>query len=199
MDFSLHTPWNSFLRKPWVVHLYSTMLIWNILDGLRHKSTSTITIKTLSIIVKGTVADLLRLTFMYCTITPTFNYFIFINTIIHMDIRTRYLKQSTVSIWVMGERVAGLGPISTSTITTDSFSHIVRGKVSGLYKHKSTFSIINSYTPTWFAIITTSISPPITVIKTDINLLSFMKIFIYRMRRKMVNSTIYHLSPGLWE
>ena len=45
---SLYTPWNSFLRKTWVVNDYSIMVIRRKLAGLRPMCTSviTITIKT---------------------------------------------------------------------------------------------------------------------------------------------------------
>ena len=45
---SFHTPWNIFLRKPWLGSLYSTMVIWIKLVVLRPMSTSVmnITIKT---------------------------------------------------------------------------------------------------------------------------------------------------------
>ena len=44
----MHTPWNGFLSKPWVVNVYSNMVICSKLAGVIHIYTSviTITIKT---------------------------------------------------------------------------------------------------------------------------------------------------------
>ena len=152
-------------------------------DSLRPKSTSPITTSTFSIIVKKIVVDLLRPTFTSCIIPHTIIYFIFINTIIQMVRRTRYTQQSTITIWVVLVRVAGLGPIPTSTIATNSFSLIDRGKLAGILRPRYTSTIINSYISPRFDIITTSIPPPIFIIKTGITLLFFMKIFIYMTRR----------------
>ena len=46
--FCMHTPWNSFLRKPWFGNVYSTMVICIKLSGVRPMTTSVIaiTIKT---------------------------------------------------------------------------------------------------------------------------------------------------------
>ena len=42
--FSMHTPWNIFLRKPWVGNFYSAMVIFIKLAGMRPIPTSAITI-----------------------------------------------------------------------------------------------------------------------------------------------------------
>ena len=46
--FSMHTPWGRLLRKPWVVNVYSAIVICRKLDGVIPMFTSviTITIKT---------------------------------------------------------------------------------------------------------------------------------------------------------
>ena len=43
LKFSLHTPWNRFLREPWADNVYPTMIIWRRLASLRPKSTSIVT------------------------------------------------------------------------------------------------------------------------------------------------------------
>ena len=101
--------------------------------------------QTVYIIVKVILDDLLIPTSMSCTITPTINYLIFMKTIINMTINTRYTQQYTTVNWVMGGGVAGLGPISNSPITTNSFSNVSRGKVSGIFRPRSMSVIINSY------------------------------------------------------
>ena len=60
-------------------------------DGLRPKTTSTITINTFSIILKVRVAYLLRPNYKSCTMTPNITALIFMNNIIHMEIITRYM------------------------------------------------------------------------------------------------------------
>ena len=40
--FSMHTPWNSFLREPWVANFYTIMVICKNLAGLRNITTSNI-------------------------------------------------------------------------------------------------------------------------------------------------------------
>ena len=42
--FSIHTPWNKFLRKPWVGNVYSTMVICRKLADVIPMTTSVITI-----------------------------------------------------------------------------------------------------------------------------------------------------------
>ena len=59
-------------------------------DGMRHISNYPINMNNLAIILKDRVYDILRPTSTSFTITPTMTSFIFINTIIHMDIITRY-------------------------------------------------------------------------------------------------------------
>ena len=152
-------------------------------SGLRPISTSTFTINTFYVIVKVIVADILRYNSTSFTITPTTTSFIFVNNIIHMARRTRYKQQYIMLTWFMGGQVAGLGHIHNSPITTKSFTHIARGKVTGLFIPKSTSAIINYYITPWFSIITTSIYPPTAIIKTDITLLFFIKVFIYTTRR----------------
>ena len=85
--------------------------------------------------------------------------------------------------WAMLGIVAGLRSVSTSPITTNSFSYIARVKISGLFRPIYTYTIINSYIPRWVAIVVTSISPPIIVIITDITLLIFSKLPLYLTRK----------------
>ena len=65
-------------------------------DGLIHRSTYTSTIKIFSNIKQGWVVDIFSPTSTSCTVTPTISY--------------------------LGGRVAGLGPVSKSTITNNSIS-----------------------------------------------------------------------------
>ena len=91
--------------------------------------------------------------------------------------------------WVMVGRLAGMGHIYTLPINTNSSPHIPRGKVAGLFRPRSTSTIINSYITPQVTII-----PPITIITTYITLLKymttlstsliFMNTFIYMMRSK---------------
>ena len=118
---------------------------------------STNSINTLSNIEQGKVVDLFRTTSISCTIAP--------------------------NIYYLGVRVAGMGPVSTSTISTNIFFHITRGKVAGLFRPRFTSTIINSYISPWVDIITTYISRPISIIKTDINLILFIYILIFTTRR----------------
>ena len=138
--------------------------------GLRPISTSHITINTFSNTVKGIVSSLLRPTSTSCTITPTISYLKFV-----------YTQQSTMVTWVMGGIVDGMGPISNSPITTNSFSYIVKVKVDGFFRPISTSTTIKSYVHPLFAIIITSISPPIVIIRTCITLLFFVNLFLYTM------------------
>ena len=165
---------------------------------MRPISTYPITINNLSIILKVRVDNLFRSTSMSCTTNPTIKYFIFMNTMIHMAIRNRFIHKFTMTIWVMGIRVAGMGFISTSPITTNSFYHIKIGRVDGIFIPRSTSSNINSYITSSVNIITTYISPTITIIKTNITLLFFMNIFICTTRRNCEVNNI-PLSTGLWE
>ena len=110
--------------------------------GLRPKSTSDITINTFFIIVKARVDNILIPTFTSCNITPTITTLTFTNTIIHMARRTRCTQQYTMVNWVMGGRVAGIGPISISTITIKMFYYIMSGNVAGIFIPRSTSIII---------------------------------------------------------
>ena len=83
----------------------------------------------------------------------------------------------------MGGRVACLGPVPKSPTTTNSFYHIVREKLNGIFRPRSTSTTIKSYINPRVTIITTSIFTPIIIIRTDITLLFFMKLFLYTMRR----------------
>ena len=76
--------------------------------------------------MKGRVADILRPNSISCTVTPNINYLVFMNTIIKMEISTRYSQQYTMVAWVVVVIVDGLGPISTSPISTNIFSNVVR-------------------------------------------------------------------------
>ena len=123
-------------------------------------STSSVTINTFSNLVKGILADLLRPTYASFTITPNVSY-----------LKLSYTQQSTIVTWVMVVIVADLGPMYNSPITTNSFSRISRGEVSGLFRPISTYTIINSYIPPQVTIITTSVSPLFVIIITDITIL----------------------------
>ena len=157
------------LKPQWYINI--TWIIGGIGSVLIPISTSPITINTFYVIVKGRVADPLRPTSASCAITPTIFSFIY-----------SYNQQSTMDTWVMGLIVAGLGHISTSPITTNSFSCIAGLKVAGLFIPISTSTRINSYIPPLDVIITTSISPPIIIIITDTTLIFFVNIFLYITR-----------------
>ena len=135
-------------------------------SGLRHIFNSHITMNTLYIILKGIVADILKTTSTSYIITPTINYYTLCK--IYTLRSNRYTKRSTMVTWVMGGRVSGMGPISGSVITIESFYMIWRGWVSGIFVPRSTSTIINTYTTPLFTMITTYISPPITITDTDI-------------------------------
>ena len=123
----MHTPWNNPSRKNWLCNVYYTIVVcrklscvvpmstsvititmktkWSTMTtwmtggrrtGPRPRSTSTNTINTLSKIETGRVIYLFGHTFVSCTITPT--------------------------IYSLGVRVASMGPISNSPITTNSIS-----------------------------------------------------------------------------
>ena len=139
--------------------------------GLISISTSPITINTLSVILKGKVAGLLRPTSTSCTIAPTI-----------LPFKFRYTQQSTMVTQVMGGRVAGMGPISASTITTNCFSRIARGKLYGILIPISTPTIINSYIPPRLSIIMTSISTSVIIIITGPTLLFLMILLLYTTR-----------------
>ena len=171
---------NITIKNQW--YTKNTWMIRGIGAGLRPKSISPVNINNFSIVMKLRLADILRPTSMYCTMTHTITSFVFMNTIIHVSRRTRYMQHSTMVTWVMGWRVTGLGPVSTSSVTTNSFSYIARGKFSGLFRTISTYVVINSYILPKFSIIATSVFHPISIIKTDITLLVFMNIFIYTKR-----------------
>ena len=143
--------------------------------GMRPIYTSPITINAFSVIVKRKLADILRPTPTSFNITPTISSLIF-----------RCNQQSTMVTWDMGERVAGMGPISTSPITTNSLSFISRVKFAGFFRPISTSNIIKFYIPLWVAILTTYISPTIIIIiiiGTDITPLFFVDLFLCTMRR----------------
>ena len=108
------------------------MMVW-IGSGPIPISTSHITIKTFSFIVKGRVADLLRLTSTSFTISPNINSLVFMKTIINMNRSTRYILKSTMYTWVMVVRLSSLGPIYTSQITIKILSNVDRGKVAGFF------------------------------------------------------------------
>ena len=156
--------------------------------------TFTITTNTLSIIVKGRVANILKSTSTSCTITSTITSFIFMKTIINMNRSTRCTQQYIMVTWFMGGRVAGMGPISTSQITTNSLSNVVRGISDGIFRPISTSDIINFYITPQVATIATYILSSHKIITTDTPLLIsmttistslvLMKISIHRTRRK---------------
>ena len=102
-------------------------------DDLGHISTSPITINTLSVIMKVLVADILIPNSTYSIITSTTTSYIFTKIIIDTTIINRYIQQYAMVAWVMGGRLAGLGPVSTSLITINGFFHIEREKVAGIF------------------------------------------------------------------
>ena len=140
--------------------------------GLRPIYTFPITINTFSNILKWRLAGILISNSMSCTIIPTISSF-----------KLMYTEKSTIFTCVMRGRVASLVPISNSSITTKNVSRIARVKVAGLFKPRSASNITNSYIHPWVVIILDSISPPIIIIRNYINLLYFMKIFLYTKRR----------------
>ena len=87
---------------------------------------------------------------------------------------TRYRKIYTMLVYVMGKIMSGMGPISTSPITTNSFSNVARIKVVGIFRPRSTSATINYCITPQVTIITTYISPIITIITTDITFLRSM-------------------------
>ena len=135
---------------------------------LRPISTSTTTINTLSVILIVTVADIVRPTYSSTIITPNITSYIFIKTITGAILINRYMQQSKMVTWVMVGRSSGLGHISTSTITLNSFLHIAKGRMAGLFRPISTSAIIKNYITPLVTIITTSISSTVTIIVTDI-------------------------------
>ena len=147
-------------------------MMGGIRDCVRPIYTSTTTINTLSNMVKVRVSDILRPTSTSFTTTPTIYSF-----------RLVYTQKSTMTNWVMGGRVDGMGPLPNSPITNNSFSHFARGKVAGLFRPRSTSTIINSCIHPRVTIIKTYIYPPIIIIITDINLLFLMNSFLYMTRR----------------
>ena len=66
--------------------------------------------------------------------------------------------------WVMGGRVGSMGPISTSTITINSLYKRLRGGVYGIFRPRSTSTIINTYIVPYVTIIGTYTSPPVNII-----------------------------------
>ena len=101
--------------------------------GLIPLYTSPITINTFYVIVKGRADDLLTPTSTYFIINPTITSYIVIKTIVNTTRINIYTQQSTMVTWVMGGRVAGMGPISTSPITINSFLYIASGIVDGIF------------------------------------------------------------------
>ena len=79
----------------------------------------------------------------------------------------------------MGVIVAGLGHISTSLITIDIYSTIVRGRVAVILIPKLMISVINTYITPLVTIITTYISPLMTIISNHINPLIAMTTISY--------------------
>ena len=135
-------------------------------------STSNISINNFYAIARGRVYDLLRPNSTSSVITPTITSFIVINTIIDMIRGNRYTIQSIMVTWFMVGIVAGLGPISTYSITINRFYNISIGRVADIFRPISTSAIANTYINPLITIITTYISPPGTIISTDITPLS---------------------------
>ena len=69
----------------------------------------------------------------------------------------------------MGGRVDGLGNITTSSVTINTFYKIPRGRVAGILRPISTSATINNNTTPLVNTITTYILPLITIIYTNIN------------------------------
>ena len=163
----MHTPWNSFLRKPWVGNFYSTIVICRKLAGVRPMYTSTITItwmaggirdgprpistpptavNTFSNIEQGVMVDIFRPTFKSWTITPTISYWgvrlsgmgPIPNSLIITNSISWKSQQYTILTLVIGVTVAGMRPISTSPFNTKSCPPIARGRVAGLLWNIST-------------------------------------------------------------
>ena len=100
---------------------------------MRPISNSTITINTFSVIFKGRVSDLLIPTSASSVVAPTVTSYIVMKTIIKTTIINRYTQQSSMVTWVIGVIVDSLGHLSTSSININSFLHITRGSVSGVF------------------------------------------------------------------
>ena len=163
---SLHTPWNRLLRENWEGNVYFTMVTWINLDGMipMYTSVMTVTIKTiLSTNITWTMVgrrDVLR---------PISNSTITINTFSNIEqgrlaypLRNNSMSWTiTPTIYSLGGIMAGLGHIYNYTIATNSFSYIVRRKVDVLFRPRSISTIINS----------------------DITLLFFMILLLYRTWR----------------
>ena len=115
-------------------------------DGLKPISTSFIAINNFCVTFKVIVHDLLRPTSTSSVITPNITSCVLMNTIIDMTVINRYKQQSTVVTFVMGGRVAGMGPISTSSITVSSFFHVSRGRVYGNFRLGLGWTM---YSPPW--------------------------------------------------
>ena len=162
--------------------------------GLRHISTYPITINTLSTIVKGRVAYLLRPNSTYTIVTLTITSYIVMKTIINTTRINIYTQQYTMVILVMWGLVAGLVHISTSKITINSLFHIAKVRLDGLLRLWYMSYIINTSITRLVTIITTYISSPTTIIATDITplgsmtnisyLIIFVKIILNRTRIK---------------
>ena len=117
-------------------------------SAMRPISASNITINNLYVIVNGRVVDILRTTSNSSIITAI-NSYIIIKPIIDTMRSNICTEQYTNVIWVMGVRVSGMGPISSSRITINSFYNIARGSVSGIFRSISTYA---QSTPTSFII-----------------------------------------------
>ena len=125
--FSMHTPWNSFLRKPWVGNVYSTMVICRKLDDVIPMSTYVITI-TMKTILSTMIALMMvgrragpRLR---STSPNSINTFSNIEQVRVVDlfVPTPISCNITPTISSLLGRVDIMGPISKSPITTNSIS-----------------------------------------------------------------------------
>ena len=65
--------------------------------------------------------------------------------------------------WVMGGRVSGMRPILNSPITINHLYNILKIRVAGILRPKSTSSIFNTYTTPIITITTTYITPITTI------------------------------------
>ena len=124
VDFSMHAPWNNFLRKPWVRNVYSTMVICRKLAGVIHMPTSviTITIKTRwSTMITWMMGGRRAGPIPRYTYPNTISNLYSIEQGHLVDILRPNSTSCTITpnISSLGGRVDDLGTISNSPITTD--------------------------------------------------------------------------------
>ena len=113
--------------------------------GLIPITTSTITTKTFSTIVKARVDSILRPKFTSFIITITFVSFITTKFFVNRTRNYIQTQQSTTTTWIMGGRVAAMIPIYTYPITINNLSTIVKVRVAGLLRPKSKSYVVTIY------------------------------------------------------